>query len=217
MASGAGRGQFFFHYPVKGNFTACAAARPGQLATAVAPAPLHTALVAARARRARARTRDATPRDRAAARRTTAARAARGRARVATARLRRRRGTPRALGRRTRHTRGPARLRSHHGRVEVAVHHDASHVAVVRLPQAVDQARPKWPDPLRQQRRGGHRIPDPPQFRQKGDPPPQPKKGSLAEAKNPHVAGAGSCQSQHPQHSTTRTELYGIRNRKRSR
>ena len=31
------------------------------------------------------------------------------------------------------------------------------------------------------------------------------------------VAGKGSCQSQHPQHSTTHTELYGIRNRKRSR
>ena len=31
------------------------------------------------------------------------------------------------------------------------------------------------------------------------------------EAKTHNVAGAGSCQSQHPQHSTTRTELYGIR------
>ena len=31
------------------------------------------------------------------------------------------------------------------------------------------------------------------------------------------VAVTGSCQSQHPQHSTTHSELYGIRNRKRSR
>ena len=40
--------------------------------------------------------------------------------------------------------------------------------------------------------------------------------GFLLLPENP-LARTGSCRSQHTQHSTTRTELYGIRKRKRSR
>ena len=61
-------------------------------------------------------------------------------------------------------------------------------------------------------------FPTPPQFLQIGAPPETPNLRVFWQKQKTHdVAGAGSCQSQHPQHSTTHTELYGIRNRKRSR